>query len=65
MDQREANHDVREEMSITAETIELDVDKAQHKKIRRMLGKHERLWDGTMSEIDQTLHRSKSRRAPV
>ena len=55
-DQREANHGVRELKPITADTVKLDVDKAHHKKIRKMLRKHESLWDGTMGEINITKH---------
>ena len=55
-DQREANHGVREETPITAETVELDVDKAHHKNIRRMLRKHEIFWDGMIGEINITKH---------
>ena len=56
MYQRETNHGVREETPITVETVELDVERADHEKIRRMLRKHESLWDGTMGEINITKH---------
>ena len=55
-DQREANHSVREEKPITADTVELDVDKAHHTKIRKMLRKNESLWDDMMGEINITKH---------
>ena len=55
-DLREAEHGKDEEKPITAETVELGVDKTYHKAIREMLRDHEHLWDGTMGQINITQH---------
>ena len=43
-DAREAEHGQVEERPITADTVELSVEKAYHPKIRDILRKHECLW---------------------
>ena len=55
-DLREAEHGKAEEMPVTAETVELGVDKTYHKAIREMLRGHEHLWNGTMGQINITQH---------
>ena len=56
-DARNAAVDQTDETPITADNIELHVDEEFHPKKRKMLRKHESLWDGRLGQISATTHR--------
>jgi len=56
-DARNAAVDQSDDTPITADNVELHVDKKYHPKIRKMLRKHEKIWEGRLGKITATTHR--------